>query len=467
MKFRVAFMPAVASILSLLLAVGSAEPVQYCKFRETDSEVDFCVGILMHYNSSTSFHDLYLTVSVTRPNSTSLGWTAVGLGETMEGALMFIVYGDPVSSEQPIVSIRKSIGHKQPTLVTREDMNGADLRVIRADWVASTSTPGSAVALVSLVCYSCHFWPGTEVSVSSKSQPWMWAWNSKQDIQVYTYDAHLQMHAHHAGAGGWGNFYVDMPRSVNKWRNAPSFPPIRPGIKSLGVGETPGLSSGMAWLKHNPILHLHGTIMGAAFILLFPIGVLAMWSGNAKAFEYHWIVQVSASSLTVIGFIFGLMRGRQIDTVHQVLGISVVACLGIQSFLGWRHHVIFLRIRRRTWLSHSHIWLGRLIMIGGWSNILTGMVLRGYSSSYVIAMASFIGCEAVGLTSWLWWVKSMVARVARKNVPEGLDSDDIRGSKEGPRDCFVLGDENDNENDEDASSMDLGDEEARPMMERS
>lgn len=213
------------AILFTIVGTVVSEPVQYCKYGSKTNDIDFCMGMLMHHNITSSSHDLYLSLSVTRPHSTALGWTSIGLGETMEGALMFIVYGDPLSSEKPIVSIRKSTGHKQPTLVTREDMNGADLRVSWADWIGSTSSPGSAVAMISLVWYSCHLWPGAEISVTAKSQPWIWAWNSKQEISVFTYDAHLKMHVHHAGAGGWGNFYVDMPRSVNNWRHAPSFPP--------------------------------------------------------------------------------------------------------------------------------------------------------------------------------------------------------------------------------------------------
>ncbi|KAI0378055.1 iron reductase domain protein [Hypomontagnella monticulosa] len=457
---RVALIALIANLFTLF-HLAAAEPVQYCKDGVKSNQIDFCMGMLMHHNDSTSSHDLYLTMSVTRPDSTSHGWTAIGLGEIMEGALMFIVYGDPLSSEQPIVSIRKSIGHKQPTLVTREDMNGADLRVMRADWHPSPSSPGSTVAMVSLVCYSCHLWPGTEISAESTSQPWMWAWNSKQKFSVFTYDAHLKMHAHHAGKGGWGNFYVDMSRSVNNWHNPPSFPPIRPGVHALGVSESPGLSAayGMEWLKHNPVLHLHGLLMGVAFLVLFPLGVLAIRSGRTGAFKYHWVLQLAASGLTATGFVLGLMLGNKIDTFHQVLGISLTACLGIQSILGWRHHMVFLRLRHRTWLSHSHIWLGRFMMIGGWSNLITGLILRGYSGLFIAVMGFTVGSEAIGLTTWMVWTKIKSARAEQANKPHTDAHTDSTAQ------YFALGGD---EDDDDVSSMDqLQDEESRPMMEKS
>lgn len=481
------FQQFVCSLAISLLAFqpfAVSEPVQYCRNGAISNQVDFCMGTLMHHNISTASHDLYLTMSVTRPSASSLGWTAIGLGESMEGlvlrlledplqflirltndlnsSLMFVVYGDPLSSEKPIVSIRKSIGHKQPTLVTRHDMNGADLRVMRADWHEHPTLPGAVVAMVSLVCYSCHLWPGTEISATATSQPWIWAWNSKQDIPVFTYDAHLKMHVHHAGAGGWGNFYADNARSVNEWHNPPGFPPLRPGIQTLGTSNSPAFSAayGVAWLEQNPTLHLHGIIMGVVFLFLFPAGVIVMRSGKPWAFRYHWILQLLASSLLVTGFILGLMLGRKIDTFHQVLGITLVISIGAQGVLGWRHHVNFLRIHQRTWLSYAHIWLGRSMMVGGWSNLVTGLVLRGYSTPVVAFLGSLAISEALGLSAFLWWIKAKAggARLTKATSP---------GQKDSEAQYFALGEEDDDDEDDGGSASDnLQDEESKPMIEK-
>ncbi|KAI1101458.1 iron reductase domain protein [Jackrogersella minutella] len=460
MKFRALFSLA-ASIVPLARFVAS-EPVQYCKNGVDTNEVDFCMGMLTHRNVSTDSHDLFLTMAVTRPDLTSLGWTAVGLGEVMEGALMFIVYGDPKSPEPPIASIRKSIGHVQPTAVTGEDMNGAGLRVLGTEWQPSPSDPRTVAAIVSFVCYSCHLWPNTQVSATSRSQPWMWAWNSDQEFDAFTLDAPLKMHAPHAGAGGWGNFYVDMAMSLNAWPSPPTSAPIIPGVHSIGVSNSPVMSPayGIAWLKNNPVLHLHGILMGVAFLFIFPSGVLAMRSGRTKAFKYHWILQLVASSFVAVGFVLGVTLGRKIDTFHQILGITLVAFLGIQSVLGWRHHMVFLRIRRRTWLSHSHIWLGRLMMIGGWSNLITGLALGGYSNLSVGITGLVVGLEALGLAAWLARIKVRAARAERARQSH------VDGNKDNETDYFVLDDIEEDEEDEDAapSSETLKDEESRPMM---
>jgi hypothetical protein len=247
--------PVVATslLLSLFQAfwfpVASGEPVQYCKFSSSnipDNEIDFCMGALMYQNTSSNAHDMYLTMTVSRQKGSALGWTAIGPGTIMDGAIMIIIYGDPLGHGDPIVSIRTVTGHYQPTLLTQKDLpDGMDLRVIRSSWlpdyIQNSQNPAapSYVAWVSLVCYSCHLWPGSDISAQSKSQPWIWAWNAGQKFDVFSFDAHLDMHKHHAGAGGWGNFYLDMSQSINTARFPPSLPPIRTNVASLGASDTP------------------------------------------------------------------------------------------------------------------------------------------------------------------------------------------------------------------------------------
>ncbi|KAI1443146.1 iron reductase domain protein [Annulohypoxylon stygium] len=463
MRFSALFSLA-ASILPLAHLVAS-EPVQYCKSGDGVDDVNFCMSMLTHYNASTNDHDLYLTMSFTRPDSTDIGWTAIGLGEVMEGALMFIIYGDPLASNEPIVSIRKSIGHTQPLLVTNEDMqHGANLRLLRADWQESPSDPRTVSAVASIICYSCRLFPGTKISATSMSQPWLWAWNNKQELEDFSYDTHLNMHAHHHSDGGWGNFYVDMARSLNTWKSPPNPPSIAYGVQAIGVSESPGRATAYRFgtLIHNRLLHAHGIIMSIAFLFIFPLGVIAMRSGRMKAFKYHWVVQLIASVFTLVGAGLTLLLGYEIKHFHQYFGIALVACLGLQGILGWRHHMVFLRLRRRTWLSHSHIYLGRFMMLGGWANLIAGLTLRGYSRLTIGIFGFVVGLEAIGLTAWLVWKKIQAARKERMNK---LNAD---AQKDDLTNYFALDDVDDEEEEEDASSSaTLRDEESKPMMGKS
>lgn len=421
----------ISSFLFLHSAIWShfatAEPVQYCKYSSpdrSDEQIDFCVGSLMYHNTSTDAHDMYLTMTIRRFGGSALGWTAVGLGAMMKGSLMFIVYGDPRGGEDPIISIRTAPGHHQPTLLAKSDMaGGMDLRVIRSSWLQDDSSYSqdakdpAYVARVSLVCYSCHLWPGTEISALSDSQPWIWAWNAKQKFDVFSFDAHLQMHKHHAGAGGWGNFYLDMKRSISKAQVPPSLPPIRTGVATLGASDTPMLfSNSFIKMALGPGSYIHGLVLAMAFLLLFPAGVIGMRSGSPKSFSIHWIIQCCASIFLLLGIVLGLLKGHKINTVHQGAGIALGSSIGVQGFLGWWHHKRFIRLHRRTWVSHLHIWLGRAVMGTGWANIVGGLLLRGYkaSSGTVVVAILFVCLEALGLTGWVLWKRREKVRSVPK-----------------------------------------------------
>ncbi|PGH31382.1 hypothetical protein GX50_05862 [[Emmonsia] crescens] len=390
------------TLILLFTTFTLSEPVQYCRFGHNEhgpSDVDFCMGVAMHYNISSHNHDMYLTMEI--PRTSALGWTAIGTGSSMKGSLMFIIYGNPSDQHGPIVSIRTVDGHTQPQLVSQNQMGGSDLRVLQASWMQGTR--GMTVAKIAVVCYSCEKWPGAPISAQASSQPWIWAWNDKQDIKVYSYDAHLDMHKHHTGNGGWGNFYVDMARSVSTAKSPPSLPPIRTGVSRLGTSDSPLNAGGIiSSIRANPMPSIHGFVMFVAFFILFPFGTIAMRSGSSKAFKYHWAIQLSASLFAWSGIIIGLLMNHHINTVHQWIGVSLGTYLFIQGLLGWQHHRVFVRIRRRHWASYTHIWLGRLTLILGWTNIITGMLLSGTSVSWTASMASLIAINALVLSFWVW-----------------------------------------------------------------
>ncbi|KZM25932.1 integral component of membrane [Ascochyta rabiei] len=311
-----------------IISLALAEPVQYCRFGHRSNAVDFCMGVTMHHNHTSGAHDMYMSFAVTR--SSHLGWTAICTGPSMKGALMFIMYGDPGSGVDPILSIRTVDGHNQPREITPHDMGGSDIRVLQSMWMPAesrdsptshTHSDGTAMyeARMAVVCYACTRWPGSPILASSSSQAWIWAWNDQQELPVYSFDANLQMHKHHAGNGGWGVFYMDLVRSVSDAVRRPSLPPLRLGISTLGTSDTPiGASGLLASLKANALVNAHGFFMGAAFMLLFPVGVVAIRSGSTKAFKYHWVIQVVAMCFVVVGVVTGLkISGNKITVPHQ------------------------------------------------------------------------------------------------------------------------------------------------------
>ncbi|PHH93021.1 hypothetical protein CDD83_2131 [Cordyceps sp. RAO-2017] len=439
-----------AFLLLRVLAVTLAEPVQYCRFGHGHGQIDFCAAMVMHQNQSTSAHDLYLSMTVTR--SSPLGWTAIGTGSVMAGSLMFIVYGDAESGQGPIVSIRTvPAGHAQPRPVDQDDTGPSDIRVVQSTWAAADGTHDDPTwqANIAVVCYACTRFPSAALSAAATSVPWIWAWNDKQRHSVYSVDAELDMHKHHAGNGGWGNFYVDMARSVSEGERPPSWPRVRPGIAMLGASDWPsGVASSASALdgNGNPLARLHGLFMATAFLFIFPLGVAAMRSGSAQSFKYHWALQLIGTAFAEAGAITGIcMTGARVASTtrtHGPLGVSVAVLLLVQALAGWRHHVVFVRIRRRTWISHLHIWLGRVSLVASWVNLVSGLILAGAGRSRVAAMGCFIVLDALGLAIFLWLSKrsartgsASATAASRDNVDKyfvlGTASDDEDGGEGG------------------------------------
>ncbi|KXX79234.1 hypothetical protein MMYC01_205623 [Madurella mycetomatis] len=411
----------IALFVQLFLSIippALAERAQYCRFGHQDAETDFCMGVSSSLNATTNHHDLNIALSVRR--SSPLGWTAIGTGPSMAGALMFVVYGDPSSDRDPVVSIRTTDSHHQPRAISHFPLSasgspGTDVRVTHAKWESLHArdnpshrrrhddhdapppppprTGPTHAAVISLTCYSCDLFPGSSISATSSSQPWIWAWNDRQRFEPgsYTTDADLHMHRHGAQSGGFGTFYVDMARAVSDVP-VPAIPePFEEGVARLGTSDTPiGLGGWIASLWERPLPRAHAWLMSAAFLVVFPAGavLIRLTKGAAKGapFKRHWIVQAAAMGLAWAGAAVGALMtgGRLPKTTHQWLGAGIVLTLVAQSLFGWRHHMRFLRIRRRTWISHAHIWLGRTIVAAGWVNVLLGMLLAGVGLSFFL-----------------------------------------------------------------------------------
>jgi len=64
--------------------------------------------------------------------------------------------------------------------------------------------------------------------------------------------------------------------------------------------------------------------------------------------------------------------------------------------------MVFLRIKRRTWISYAHIWLGRAVVLAGLVNILFGMLLSGHDKPSVIFVGAIAALEVVGISYGVW-----------------------------------------------------------------
>lgn len=397
------------ALVGLLFIFGTAytEPSQYCNFmsgRDHPGTNDFYMAVATYRNQSSKLHDLHIAFHVFRPQESALGWTAIGIGSGMAQSLTFIVYGDPRSGLGPVVSVHRAIGHWEPSKFDTT-ANGGKIQIslLNATWsptpVGSSSTDPVMGARITLVCYSCDSGLDRDLepilSVSAQFQPWIWAKNSEQRLAEYSEDSTLEMHSL---KWGWGRFLMNMAPTIGSASEGPSPPTIKPGIKAIGVSETKGQSApprkhGFPPSSHTAKAALHGFFMALAFLLLLPCGVLAMVSSSpSTAFRLHWIMQLSAIACIAVGLPLGLLLRDRLDAAHQMLGLATVVAVGAQATMGFCHHVQFLRVPRRTWISHAHVYLGRAVLVAGHCSVLTGLLLHDspifqYVITGIIALA--------------------------------------------------------------------------------
>ncbi|MCJ1314481.1 hypothetical protein MMC25_008163 [Agyrium rufum] len=405
--------------------------VQFCRNAPGSSGVngpDFCVSATTWENPSTLMQDMYLSIRVDRQSGTSKGWTAFGPGNMMDGALMFVVYGDPKSGRKPTVSIRTTNGHAPPKLISLEDAGGADFDLMGGSWTKSNQ--GIYSAMLNVAFTNCTRWPGTSIDVSSTTQPWIWAHNSNQNFPVYTFNAPLEMHGR--SAADFGRFYFNMPASIKSGVTWPSFPAILKHQGMIGASlASDSISRGRAW-------QLHGVLMGLAFLILLPSGVISLRSQSPQAFKLHWMLQLGGYGSMALGTLIALLLHPQIIHVHQAVGVVIFVALGVQGILGWKHHIIFARLGRRTWISTVHVTLGRSTMLLGAGNVISGLLLANVGQVKMVFLGVLMVLEVLGISFYLYVAhrRAVLARIEEDSMDgEKLMNDTVLDS------AFVLDDD--------------------------
>jgi len=133
------------------------------------------------------------------------------------------------------------------------------------------------------------------------------------------------------------------------------------------------------------------------FLILYPLGTYLIRSPRPTAFNLHWTIQSLASMSVAISSIIAFINSRSISIAHQYFGILIICALTVQTVLGWRHHVAHLQVKRKTWMSNVHVWLGRAVLPAGMANLVSGLLLRHYGRLTVGLAIGLIAVEIIGL----------------------------------------------------------------------
>ena len=380
-------------MLALASTFTTASPVQFCK---TTTDFNFCVAFESFYNLTSSTNDAYITFVTTRETNSDVGWNAVAIGGKMLGALMFIMYGDPKSKTGPTISIRSAQGHQMPSVIEQSDTYFPDVRVAGTEYISMKDSPQNTLA-AHIICYGCDNWTGREVDQAF--QPWIWAVNTEQDFAGnFDVDAPLQAHSF---TDGMGLFWANVAKSQASDQTVAAVPAITNTQSNINAQDTqpsslttvPGSPAPANSSFRSRMWAIHGFLMSLSVLLLHPLGVIAMRGGIPNAYKYHWLIQATATLVSLVGMLIGILLSRAYTRWHQYIGFLLLLALFIQPLLGYQHHRIYLRTRSKTALSPYHIWFGRSVQMLAWLNLLLGMVLKRWSFLWMMLTMSLIMAE--------------------------------------------------------------------------
>jgi len=129
------------------------------------------------------------------------------------------------------------------------------------------------------------------------------------------------------------------------------------------------------------VIKAHGVTGSTAWVLVLPIGAMAMRLlrlRGSRTFYIHTTIQIFGVLLFIVNFGTGIYIGiktRKLINYHTIIGFIMFALVWSQPITGLVHHVLYKQGKGRMMTSHTHIWLGRVLITLGMINGGLGLLL--------------------------------------------------------------------------------------------
>ncbi|KAJ6443422.1 eukaryotic cytochrome b561 domain-containing protein [Purpureocillium lavendulum] len=247
--------PIWARAITCLLGMASLAQasLQYCH-QDDELPMHMCVAVDAHYNRSSQATDVLATFGYQVVHRG--GWTSVGLGSSMYGAL--VVIGLVNAQGKPTLEIRRATGHLEPQSSSHlPPWTVPSLAVNASGWFES-----------SFRIYGCDSWLAVQGQDKSV-QPFIWATYLGEEVHAASAAAGLGMHDEK------GLFSLDLGSLVakNGPMEASQLPVIEFG-KANDHAEIDGASAGYQE-RRSYLFHLHGLALGLDVFVLLCISYVA------------------------------------------------------------------------------------------------------------------------------------------------------------------------------------------------
>ncbi|KAF8246272.1 CBD9-like protein [Wilcoxina mikolae CBS 423.85] len=313
-------------------------------------------------NIPSSGSDTYFRVQ----GPVSAGWSAVGIGSGMAGALIFVVYPS-ASGKNVTVSPRLGRGHSEPQY-------SSSIQITLLD---GSGVSGNTMT-ANFRCANCRSWSGNTLDTTSTKQNFIWASgpgdtiksdDESQNINQHFDKGNFQLNLVTAtgGSGSVNPFTSTSGSTGNSGTSTGSGSSSTDDSKS---GNTGGSSAAAPVTKATKVLIAHGVIMALTWVILFPLGAAFIrLLGNylPNAFVMHRTLQLFNVCLAIVGMSLGMwtsgLNKTHFTQFHQYFGVILVGMLFVQGALGQLHHSEYQQTGKRSVWSYLHIWVGRTVIV--------------------------------------------------------------------------------------------------------
>ncbi|EXJ86278.1 hypothetical protein A1O1_06648 [Capronia coronata CBS 617.96] len=312
-------------VLTVQAAVPSSTYVGRGTSRDPNDNVTVAVNVPSDSSDSLFFH-------FSAPAGQT--WAAFGLGGQMKGALIFVTYASE-DGKNITLSPRLGTGHVMP-----QHTSSVPVDVLAGSGIFN----GSFV--VNAKCTGCRSWSGGSLNAASTSQKMIWAVGPTGDLKTNDLSASITQHE------GYDSFELDF-----KAATGPGGVPVLDSSNSTNVNDSP-VSGGHSRAG----IAVHGFLMVAAFLIVFPMGYLLL--RVLEKVWLHWAVQSLALVMVCIGTAVGIAVSKRnnltpsLTSGHQILGLVICGLLLITWTVGFVGHRIYKKTGTPARIMIGHRVLG-------------------------------------------------------------------------------------------------------------
>ncbi|CCD50291.1 similar to integral membrane protein [Botrytis cinerea T4] len=327
-------------------------------------------------------------------------WAALGIGRTMAGAYMYIMYSD--GNGNVTISARAGgQGHVEPKVTGGP---GSQVQLLEGSGITG------GVMRANVLCTNCPL-----PSTTSTASPWIAAWNLGSPIDSTSTSYAIKQH----GDSSYRQFTYDLTTAVIESDE-------NPFLSNGTIPSTSGSGSeerGISASTLDAYSIAHGTIMSVTMVILFPLGAMLM-----TMFGKWWIhaaFQTFSLVMLIVGFGLGVKLAmfkdylfRNQGKAHTSFGLALFVLLIIQAIVGLIHHLVYRKQHVRGFLGYMHIWYGRSLLILGIICGVLGLKLARNTKGGEIVYGILAGLVAMSYFTTLV-LRNMGKSVGNKEIRSG------------------------------------------------